>query len=234
MQQPLLLLAAIVLMLRVSAQQGPSMMPAPPTANGQIFSFVEQMPEFPGGDNELMKFIGANVKYPNMERDNDIQGKVIVRFVVDEEGKVTDATVLRGVSPGLDKEALRVVNMLPNFKPGKQQGKPVKVYYNLPLVFKLTDDKPKEVGADYAAQLQLKQMEDADFKSGVMYTADANYKTALKYFRKSLAKKNDPITHATMAAVYQRMGDKKNACKSATLAEKGGIEIVKDLGFKCK
>jgi protein TonB len=72
-----------------------------------------------------------------MERDNDIQGKVLLRFVVMEDGSVADVNVMRGVSPGLDKEAVRVVRMLPKFKPGRQQGKPVRVYFNLPVVFKL-------------------------------------------------------------------------------------------------
>jgi protein TonB len=72
-----------------------------------------------------------------MERDNDIQGKVIIKFVVMEDGSVADVTVARGVSPGIDKEAVRVVKMLPKFQPGKQQGKAVRVYFNLPVQFKL-------------------------------------------------------------------------------------------------
>jgi protein TonB len=103
----------------------------------KVFTFVEQMPEFPGGELELMKFLQKNIQYPQMERDNDIQGKVLLRFVVSEEGAVGDVSVLRGVSPGIDKEAVRVVKSLPKFKPGKQQGKSVKVYYNLPVMFKL-------------------------------------------------------------------------------------------------
>jgi protein TonB len=95
------------------------------------------MPEFPGGDVELMKFIQKNVQYPQMERDNDIQGRVILKFVVMEDGGVSDVSVARSVSPGLDKEAVRVVKMLPKFKPGKQQGKAVRVYYSLPVLFKL-------------------------------------------------------------------------------------------------
>ena len=103
----------------------------------KIFSFVEQNPEFPGGDVELIKFLQKNIQYPQMERDNDIQGKVLLRFVVREDGSVSDVTVARSVSPGLDKEAVRVVKLLPKFKPGKQQGKAVPVYFNLPVVFKL-------------------------------------------------------------------------------------------------
>jgi len=110
---------------------------APVVEQPKIFTFVEQNPQFPGGDGELMKFLQKNIQYPQMERDNDIQGKVLLRFVVMEDGSVADVQVVRAVSPGLDKEAVRVVKMLPKFTPGKQQGKPVRVYFNLPVVFRL-------------------------------------------------------------------------------------------------
>jgi len=106
-----------------------------------IFSFVDQMPEFPGGDKAMMSFISRNVAYPEYERVNNIEGKVLLRFVVDTDGTVANAQVLKHVSPGIDSEAVRVVKMLPNFAPGKQDGKPVKVYYNLPVRFML---KPLE------------------------------------------------------------------------------------------
>ncbi|HRG90005.1 MAG TPA: TonB family protein, partial [Chitinophagales bacterium] len=110
---------------------------APVVEEPKVFQFVEQMPEFPGGEGELLKYLAKNTQYPQMERDNDIQGRVMLRFVVLEDGSVSDVTVVRGVSPGLDKEAVRVVKTMPKFKPGRQQGKPVRVYYNLPFMFKL-------------------------------------------------------------------------------------------------
>mgnify|MGYP006196816993 FL=1 len=110
---------------------------APVVEEPKVFQFVEQNPEFPGGEVELIKYLRNNTNYPQMEKDNDIQGKVMIRFVVMEDGSVADVTVLRGVSPGLDKEAVRVVKTLPKFKPGRQQGKAVRVYYTLPYVFKL-------------------------------------------------------------------------------------------------
>lgn len=103
----------------------------------KVFTFVEQNPTFPGGDGELLKFIQANLRYPQMELDNDIQGKVLIRFVVMEDGTTSNVTVMRKVSPGLDAEAIRLVESLPKFKPGYQQGKPVRVYFNIPIVFKL-------------------------------------------------------------------------------------------------
>ena len=120
-----------------AAIEEPVVSEAPVVEQPKIFTFVEQNPQFPGGDGELMKFLQKNIQYPQMERDNDIQGKVLLRFVVMEDGSVSDVQVIRAVSPGLDKEAVRVVKMLPKFAPGKQQGKPVRVYFNLPVVFRL-------------------------------------------------------------------------------------------------
>jgi protein TonB len=108
-----------------------------PIVEDKIFTVVEKMPEFPGGEEAMMKFIQSNINYPDMERENDIQGRVVVGFVVNEDGSLTDITVKKGVSSGIDKEALRVVRKLPKFNPGKQQGKAVKVSFVLPIMFKL-------------------------------------------------------------------------------------------------
>ena len=103
----------------------------------EIFVTVEDMPEFPGGQGELMKYIGKSIKYPVVAQENGIQGRVVVQFVVNKEGKVTDAAVVKGVDPSLDKEALRVVNAMPKWKPGSQRGKPVNVKYTVPVQFRL-------------------------------------------------------------------------------------------------
>jgi TonB family protein len=103
----------------------------------KIYTVIEQMPVFPGGDNALINFVSRNIKYPVEAFQNKEQGKVVVRFVVNTEGKVEKAQVIRSVSPSVDKEALRVINILPAFTPGKQNGKVVKVYFTLPITFKL-------------------------------------------------------------------------------------------------
>lgn len=103
----------------------------------EIFVIVEEIPEFPGGTRALYQFISSHVRYPVIAQENGIQGKVYVKFVVDEMGDVSNAEVLRPVEASLDKEALRVINSLPRFKPGKQRGKPVKVYYNAQITFQL-------------------------------------------------------------------------------------------------
>lgn len=103
----------------------------------EVFFIVENMPEFPGGELALRKFIANAIKYPVIAQENGIQGKVYVNFVVDKDGSVTQARIARGVDPSLDKEALRVVNTLPKWKPGMQRGKPVKVSYTVPISFVL-------------------------------------------------------------------------------------------------
>lgn len=101
------------------------------------FVVVEEMPMFPGGDVELLKFIAEHTQYPEVAKENNIQGRVIVRFCVTSKGGVSQVSVLKGVDPELDKEAMRVVNTLPAFKPGKQGGKPVPVWYMVPITFTL-------------------------------------------------------------------------------------------------
>lgn len=103
----------------------------------QPFVVVEEMPMFPGGDAELLKYIAENTQYPEIAKENNIQGRVIVRFCVTSKGGVSQVSVLKGVDPELDKEAIRVVNTLPPFKPGKQGGKPVPVWYMVPITFTL-------------------------------------------------------------------------------------------------
>lgn len=103
----------------------------------EIFTFVEQPAEFPGGERALYKYISNSIRYPVIAQENGIQGKVYVRFVVNENGNVSSAEILRGVDISLDREALRVINSLPGFKPGKQAGRSVKVYYMAVINFKL-------------------------------------------------------------------------------------------------
>ena len=103
----------------------------------QVFFIVEEMPEFPGGEAALRRFIANSIKYPQIAQENGIQGRVYVQFVVERDGSVSNASVARGVDASLDKEALRVVNSLPKWKPGMQRGKPVKVSYTVPINFVL-------------------------------------------------------------------------------------------------
>ncbi len=103
-----------------------------------VFVIVESMPEFPGGQQALFKYLSENVKYPVIAQENGIQGRVICQFVVNKDGSIVDVEVVRsGGDPSLDKEAVRVIKSMPKWKPGKQRGKPVRVKYTVPVNFKL-------------------------------------------------------------------------------------------------
>ena len=106
-------------------------------AEAEVFVVVDEMPGFPGGEEELFAFIRSNVHYPDPAKQAGISGKVYVRFVVETDGTITSAKVLRGIGHGCDEEALRVVDLMPPWKPGTQNGKPVRVEYNLPFNFML-------------------------------------------------------------------------------------------------
>ena len=103
-----------------------------------IFEVVEEMPQFPeGGQAGLMKYLSSNIKYPTIAQENGTQGRVTVQFVVNQDGSIVDVKVLRGVDPYLDKEAIRVISSMPKWIPGKQRGKPVRVKYTVPVMFRL-------------------------------------------------------------------------------------------------
>ncbi len=106
-------------------------------AEAEPFVVVEEMPMYPGGDPALLQYISEHTQYPEVAKENNVQGKVIVRFCVTAKGTVDRVSVLKGVDPELDKEAIRVVQTLPPFKPGKQGGKPVPVWYMVPINFTL-------------------------------------------------------------------------------------------------
>jgi len=103
----------------------------------KVYQVIEQMPQFPGGETELLKYVQSNIKYPVIAQENGIQGKVILRFVVSKTGMVDRVEVARSLDPACDKEAIRVVKTLPRFIPGKQNGVNVSVWYTLPVTYKL-------------------------------------------------------------------------------------------------
>ena len=103
----------------------------------EVFTIVEEMPDFPGGMQKLADYLAKNIKYPQMARESGIQGRVFINFVIEPDGSVSNIKVLRSLGGGCDEEAVRVVKSMPKWKPGKQRGKPVRVSYNLPVNFKL-------------------------------------------------------------------------------------------------
>lgn len=113
--------------------------PEPPKheEESKVFDVVEQMPSFPGGNGALLEYLATHVKYPVVAQENGVQGRVIVSFVVERDGSITDVRVVRSVDPSLDREAARVVSSMPRWTPGKQNGSAVRVKYNVPVMFKL-------------------------------------------------------------------------------------------------
>lgn len=118
-----------------TAKAGPS---------GKVFEVVEVMPQYPGGTEAMMKYLAANIKYPKKAIDTNTQGRVVVSFIVEADGSISNVHTLRSISPELDAEALRVVKAMPKWKPGRQKGKAVRVKYALPVQFKMTEDKAKK------------------------------------------------------------------------------------------
>lgn len=112
--------------------------PAPkPEVATKVFDVVEEMPSFPGGNAALMSYLNSNTKYPVVAQENGVQGRVIISFVVERDGSISDVKVARSVDPSLDREAQRVVKSMPKWKPGKQNGSTVRVKYTVPVVFRL-------------------------------------------------------------------------------------------------
>lgn len=127
-----LLSAAVLLAVGVKAQTT-----VDTSKKEEIPSFVEQMPEFPGGTENITPYLAANIRYPKEAQESGLEGRVLLRFIVMEDGSLTDIKSVKHVGGGLDEEAIRVVKAMPKWNPGKQDGKAVKVYYQLPITFHL-------------------------------------------------------------------------------------------------
>ena len=111
---------------------------------GKVYDLVDEMPSFPGGLEELYKWIDNNVQYPAVARENGIEGRVILKFIVEKDGSLSDSTVIHSVHPMVDREALRLVGQMPKWKPGKHDGSTVRFKYHLPIKFKQGESKPSE------------------------------------------------------------------------------------------
>ena len=105
--------------------------------NDKVLEKAEVMPEFPGGEQAMMKFVAENIQYPQEARDKEISGRVLVSFIVEKDGSINEVKVMKGIGGGCDEEAVRVVKAMPKWKPGKDKGKPVRVSYVMPFTFKL-------------------------------------------------------------------------------------------------
>ena len=132
-----------VIALALLAFANPKTETAPVSGDNKVYETVEQMPEYPGGVVEMTKFLQRNIQYPANAAKNEVEGRVILQFVVEKNGQIGEVKVVRSVDPELDAEAMRVVKSMPNFIPGRQDGKPVAVLYTIPISFKL-QSKPQQ------------------------------------------------------------------------------------------
>ena len=123
---------ALILMVNTNA-----MAQSKKIANDKVLEKAEVMPQFPGGDQAMMKFVSENVQYPEEAKEKEISGRVMVGFIVEKDGSISDVKVVKGIGGGCDEEAVRVVKAMPKWKPGKEKGKPVRVSYMMPFTFKL-------------------------------------------------------------------------------------------------
>jgi periplasmic protein TonB len=105
----------------------------------KVYEIAEKMPEFPGGDDKLMNYLSSNIKYPSYAKENEIEGLVMIKFIVNKDGSISDAHVVKGIKGGCDEEALRVVKSVPKWIPAKQKGKKIRVYLYLPIDFRATE-----------------------------------------------------------------------------------------------
>jgi len=148
-----------------------------PNDSGEVFVFVEDQPNYPGGDEARIKYLQKNIHYPKEAKEAGIQGTVYVTFIIEKDGRITNVKVLRGVGGGLDKESVRVIKSMPIWEPGRQRGKAIRCQFNMPIRFILADDsvtKPltkkekKALKKKQKAEAKAKQKSDQDIqKAGV-------------------------------------------------------------------
>ena len=127
-------LSVLALLLMVNTN---AMAQSKKIANDKVLEKAEVMPQFPGGDQAMMKFVSENVQYPEEAKEKEISGRVLVGFIVEKDGSVNEVKIVRGIGGGCDEEAVRVVKAMPKWKPGKQDGKTVRVSYTMPFFFKM-------------------------------------------------------------------------------------------------
>lgn len=189
----------------------------------RIFTIVEEMPSFPGGEETMMNFIAQNIKYPPRARENNIQGRVYVNFILDTAGTVTRAKVVRGIGGGCDEEAIRVIASMPKWKPGKQNGQPVNVVYNLPVLF---GDKGDENKAS---------TNENHYNHGVELLKKEKFIEAIKEFDESIqVNKSDIDAYYNRGIAKLRMNDRSGACFDwSTSAIHGDANVFQQLNRFC-
>ena len=185
----------------------------------KIMTVVEKMPEFKGGQSELFVYLGTNIKYPQEAKDKGIEGKVYINFIVNKEGLIKNAKVIKGIDPLLDAEALRLVKHMPDWTPGEQGGQKVSVSYNLPITFKL--------GIEHLLEMNSNE----NYQKGVNFVGREYYTKAIKMFTLSINQYPKHIdSYYNRGICYFKKGEKEAACKDWTkakeLGDKGAANLL--------
>ncbi len=160
---------------------------------------VEQLPMFPGGDKARIKFLNENINYPEYARRKGIGGRVFVAFMVEKDGSLTNIEIVRRIGGGCDEEVVRVLNKMPNWKPARQFGEPVRVHFIMPILFRLNNGAP--------------EINDPEFFAGYQLMSKEKYRNAIKYFDKSINNKADQYTdaYANRGICYYHLGEIEQA-----------------------
>ena len=173
--------------------------------SSEIFTIAEQMPEYPGGMQKMVSFLSENVSYPRNMKENDIGGRVYLKFIIDTSGSISGINIVKssGFSE-FDEEAIRVVKKMPKWVPGQQNGKKVNAYFNLPINYMLAN--PYLLCNSYN--------KDEDYKESIIKIRQGDYKSALDYLEKVLIKNpNDCDALYNMGVIYYLNKQKKKGCK---------------------
>lgn len=190
--------------------------------DGKVFTSVEQVPEFPGGIEAFFNFLSKNIKYPAQARKNNIQGKVIISFIVETDGSLSGAKVLRGIGYGTDDEALRVIKLSPNWRPGIQNGKPVRVSYSVPISFTLADAKPQKENKTGAVNENKNTLDG----SSTIVPAAGNMDTGKMYAQNGL-KTSSPLS-SSVSVLYIVDGRRVSDLSGINADEIQSINVLKD------
>lgn len=180
-----------------------------------IFHVVEQMPRFPGGEEARIKYLTQNIRYPAEARDNGIQGRVYVTYVVEADGSISNVRVLRGIGGGCDEEAAQLISNMPNWEPGKQRGKPVRVQFNMPILFSI----------DVFGENAWRQMNEYD--KGIEVMNNELWEDAIKHFSNSIKKEelNYKEAYCTRGICRYQLGFYDLAAKDILQAQNIGAEL---------
>ena len=189
------------------------------TSTSSTFQFTDQPPEFPGGEDLMMEFIGKNIRYPTEAKVNGISGRVYVSFVVDTSGNVVDVKMLRGIN-GLNEEAMRVVKSMPKWKPGSFGGKIVSAQYTLPIVFNIaTGTRPPGLSSN----------QNKSFNKGNDFAQAGEYERAIIYYTKAIKEDGsnaDP--YFNRASCFNELGFSNAACNDWRKAKDLGVKEAED------